>query len=186
MIKPVIVNGKEVPGYFVSDKGEVFTSYKVSPTGFNNQFVKNLTEELIQIRGTKKEKKIAFKISVSIGFFDDYEHSHTSNSSVQIEKGGHQLVMEAFRPIDQHPPERLKHVWNQVPEEAKRWIRDTVIINHIDHNPHNNDVNNLEYVTQKENVYKAVKFYGGHLSNKRMCKQKKEVKQEIITICDFL
>ena len=56
----------------------------------------------------------------------------------------HELVMEAFRPMDEYPPDRLKDCWDDIPEDAKTWIKETVYINHIDHDPSNNRVDNLD------------------------------------------
>ena len=79
----------------------------------------------------------------------------------------YELVMAAFRPMDDYPPDRLKDCWDDIPEDAKTWIKETVTINHIDHNPENNHVDNLEYVTQKENSSKAAtKHYGGNMADK--------------------
>ncbi len=68
--------------------------------------------------------------------------------------------------MDDYPPDRLKDCWNDIPEDAKTWIKQTVTINHIDHDPSNNHVDNLEYTTQRENSRAATKHYGGNMSNK--------------------
>ena len=77
----------------------------------------------------------------------------------------HKLVANTHMPVDDFPPERVAHVYSDLPEEVKQWIRETVVINHIDHDPTNNAVTNLEYVTPRENCHKAVKQYGGHFYN---------------------
>ena len=43
-----------------------------------------------------------------------------------------------------------------VMEHFNRCAFDYEVINHIDHNKLNNNINNLEYITQRENVIKAV------------------------------
>ena len=67
--------------------------------------------------------------------------------------------MQTFKPIDKYPPDRLKDCWKDIPEQAKQWIRETAIINHKDHNPLNCLLDNLEWVTFRENTQKSVDYY---------------------------
>lgn len=46
------------------------------------------------------------------------------------------------------------------------------IINHIDENPANNNVSNLEWCTQSENVKKSTKFRNYYKENKILCNPK--------------
>ena len=87
----------------------------------------------------------------------------------------HKLVANTHMPVDNFPPERIAGVYAYLPEEVKQWIRETVIINHIDHDPTNNDISNLEYVTPRENCHKAVEQYGGHFCPDQYLKHKKPV-----------
>ena len=48
----------------------------------------------------------------------------------------------------------------------KLGLKNLFIINHIDHDPSNNHVDNLEYVTPRENSLAALKHYGGLMANK--------------------
>tara|TARA_B100001778_G_C18480165_1_gene579934 strand:- start:52 stop:975 length:924 start_codon:yes stop_codon:yes gene_type:complete len=73
----------------------------------------------------------------------------------------HKLVANTHMSVDDFPPERIKDVYHTLPESVKQWISETVIINHIDHDPTNNELSNLEYVTPRENTHKAIKMYGG-------------------------
>lgn len=87
----------------------------------------------------------------------------------------HKLVANTHMSVDDFPPERIADVYADLPEEVKQWIRETVIINHIDHDPTNNDISNLEYVTPRENCHKAVEQYGGHFCPDQYLKHKKPV-----------
>ena len=87
----------------------------------------------------------------------------------------HKLVANTHMPIDDFPPTRIADSYQSLPEPIKQWIRETVIINHIDHDPTNNDISNLEYVTPRENCHKAVKQYGGHFCPDQYLKHKEPV-----------
>tara|TARA_R100000005_G_C4946881_1_gene169036 strand:+ start:49 stop:981 length:933 start_codon:yes stop_codon:yes gene_type:complete len=87
----------------------------------------------------------------------------------------HKLVANTHMSVDNFPPERIASVYAYLPEEVKQWIRETVVINHIDHDPTNNDISNLEYVTPRENCHKAVEQYGGHFCPDQYLKHKKPV-----------
>jgi|10_taG_2_1085330.scaffolds.fasta_scaffold43656_2 hypothetical protein len=84
----------------------------------------------------------------------------------------HKLVANTHMSVDDFPPERIVDVYDTLPESVKQWIRETVVINHIDHDPTNNDISNLEYVTPRENCHKAVKQYGGHFCPDQYLKHK--------------
>ena len=87
----------------------------------------------------------------------------------------HKLVANTHMSVDDFPPKRISDCYHSLPESVKQWIRETVIINHIDHDPTNNDISNLEYVTPRENCHKAVKQYGGHFCPDQYLKHKEPV-----------
>ena len=84
----------------------------------------------------------------------------------------HKLVANTHMSIDDFPPERIADSYDALPESVKQWIQETVIINHINHDPTDNRVENLEYVTPRENCHKAVKQYGGHFCPDQYLKHK--------------
>ena len=73
----------------------------------------------------------------------------------------HKLVANTHMPVDNFPPERIADAYDSLPELVKQWIRETVVINHINHDPTDNRIENLEYVTPRENTHKAIEMYGG-------------------------
>jgi len=188
MIKPVILRGKQIEGYYISDNGQVFTDYKVVNCNIVKKFRKIKTEHLVPIKSYDRKTALHVTLTFPNDLFEYNFRSRTKNDRSCLCVTVHSLVMETFLPIDQHPPERLKGVWNQLPEEAKEWIRETVIINHIDHDYTNNRLSNLEYVTPRENSRKAKEFYGGNVANKKKMNQtkEKESKQKKTTLELFM
>jgi len=162
-IKEVIFDGKKIPGYYVSNLGNIYTTIKFKRNSFG------------QYEGIYfSENKVLMKPYLN----------YTSKGSTHA---SHRLVMEAFRPMMEYPPNRLKPFWDQTPYEVKLWICESVVIDHIDHDPTNNRLDNLQYVTPRENSRNAVKFYGGNVANKGKLKNIKNEKQESkITILDFV
>ena len=65
----------------------------------------------------------------------------------------HRIVMETWRPIDEYPPDQLKDDWDNAPECFKQWVRDTAWVDHIDGDRENNHINNLRWVTPRQNNF---------------------------------
>ena len=84
----------------------------------------------------------------------------------------HKLVANTHMSVDEFPPKRISKSYPYLPEDVKQWIRETVIINHIDHDVSNNCVDNLEYVTMRQNTHAAIKQYGGHFCPDQYLKHK--------------
>ena len=148
----------------VNDK--IHTWYSISNLGRVKSHVNKSGDKII--KGTKNAKGARYvNLSFPDHFYDDWKYYSKSSNTVERKLYVHQLVMSAFRPISQFPPDMLKDCWKDIPEPAQKWIADTIIINHIDHNPSNNKLDNLEYVTPRQNTQKAVEFYSIHGQNKK-------------------
>jgi hypothetical protein len=172
--RTIVVDDKEHPWYSVSNFGRVRSHLQIkglpgggSSAACNLSYHKEKKPSKMKNRdGSISCMKV--KLRFPIDFFEDYQYHKDRKISTNVNKkcSVHKLVMEAFRPMDKYPPDRLKDCWNDIPESAKTWIKQTVLINHIDHDPSNNHVDNLEYVTPRENSRAATKHYGGNTANK--------------------
>ena len=84
--------------------------------------------------------------------------------------------MEAFRPIDEYPP-IPESDWNATPETAKQFIRESVLIDHINNDPLDNRLENLRWISALQNsgVRKKAKMLkdGIELPQKREVQIKK-------------
>ena len=171
--RTVVMDDKENPWYSVSNFGNVRSHLqkKRLGKGFYVSYNPNYYNDLSLFKSKNRDGSLScMKTTLQFpdDFFEDYQYTkrRQNNDTVQKKCSAHELVMRAFRPMDDYPPDRLKDCWNDIPEDAKTWIKQTVTIDHIDHDPSNNRLDNLRYVTQRENSRAAVKHYGGHVSNK--------------------
>ena len=170
--RTIVIDDKEHPWYSVSNFGNVRSHLRQESLGIGKGcrtiYDPNFYKDLSLVKN-KQRSNSHYKMMVSLyfpeDFFEDYQY-HTANTNRCKKCSVHELVMGAFRPMDEYPPDRLKDCWDDIPEDAKTWIKQTVVIDHIDHDPSNNRVDNLRYVTPRENARAAVKHYGGNAANK--------------------
>jgi len=173
--RSVVVDGKEHPWYSVSNHGNVRSHLRKKSLGVGKGsctiYDPNFYKDLILVKDKNHDgslRKMRVNLHFPEDFFEDYQYKkrRPNDPNVVRKCSVHELVMGSFRPIKQYPPDRLKHCWSDAPEDVKIWVEQTTIINHIHHDPSNNRLDNLEYVTPRENSHAAVKHYGGNVSNK--------------------
>ena len=134
--KPIVRNRKVIPNYWVSNLGRVKSVKKIL----------KCRNEVYEERGNRQSVTISIPNELYEGFTYAKKYKNTSSVSMQV----HRLVIETFKPIDEYPP-IPKDEWDTTPESARKIIRECCLVDHIDDNPFNNHIDNLRWVTPKEN-----------------------------------
>lgn len=140
--KPVQRFGKIIPGYYVSNLGRIMGRR-------GKIYIGRQSKKLA--RKNDKTARLTFDFRVPHGFYPNYVYRNpVGEKNVVITVAVHRLVMDAFKPLDEYPP-IPKEDWGKTPESAKNFIRDTVVIDHINDDPFDNRVENLRWVSSLQN-----------------------------------
>ena len=152
-VTPTLVQDGEVWTTLVFREKKVH-QYKVSSFGrlINVKTGKELGGKVKHIR--RNYNGNAWNITVPKNLYEDYEYRSVKSTSKVccLEVAKSRAVYLSFYPIDEYPPARLRDDWLDMPESAKQWVRETVVIDHIDDDPTNNRLDNLRAVTIRENA----------------------------------
>ena len=155
------------PGYKISSYGRCVSHWKMDRRKSQRCDGNYLDESYNRFIGSKSSKIGKNYISVNLRRPYGLEESHPLSyynklSEGKPDKGGmvrtglpiHKLVMWHFNYLDDNPEQIgiTTDEWLSMPERAKEIIRQSLEINHIDHDHTNNRLDNLEYVTKVENA----------------------------------
>ena len=161
--RPVKKNGITIPHYFVSKDGRILSTktkkHKILEPKYTQTMEGYKKPHLIGMRVDKREVAALFADYDYGANYTDTDHwkkkkvKRTNKNVRSVQMQYHRVVMEAWRPIDEYPPDRLKDCWNIIPPEAKQFIKECVIIDHEDSDTRNNHVDNLRWCTHLENQH---------------------------------
>lgn len=166
--KPMTKYGVIIPHYFVSKDGRVLSTrtkkHKLLNPKYETCVQGYISPHIIGVRVDKMECPELFE-----------QYDYTATNTVKKSKNPnvatinikyHRAVMEAWKPIDKYPPDRLKDCWKDIPEPAKQFIRECAMIDHEDSDTRNNHVDNLSWCTHLENQHDRKKGAGGQQRKK--------------------
>jgi hypothetical protein len=161
------------PGYEISNYGRCVSHWKPH-FKIGNKFDESYTKFV----GVKKRDYIqavlrrpdGLEKSHSLSYYNKLtEGKKDKVGMVRVYMPMHKLVMWHFNYLDDNPEQIgiTNDEWLSIPERAKTIIRQSLEINHIDHHPANNRLDNLEYVTKVENsqAYRESEKYANYLRN---------------------
>tara|TARA_Y200000002_G_scaffold293196_1_gene247385 strand:+ start:846 stop:1436 length:591 start_codon:yes stop_codon:yes gene_type:complete len=166
--KPLMRYGHVIPYYYVSKDGKILSVRTNKPKILNPQYQDNRQGyQAPRLVGCRVDKREAPEL------FEEYDYTLSQQSQqrtasdpnspyyqrltkdpnkITIQVKCHRAVMETWKPIDEYPP-IPKEDWDKTPESAKTFIKDCVIIDHIDSDTTNNHIDNLRWCSQKENQH---------------------------------
>jgi hypothetical protein len=153
------------PGYKISNHGRCISHWKMDRRKGQRCNGNYIDESYTRFIGSSKCGKDAY-VQASLRRPDElqesYPLSHYNKLSegipdkvgmVRVHMPIHKLVMWHFNYLDDNPEQIgiTTDEWESMPDRAKVIIRQSMEINHIDHDVTNNRLDNLEYVTKVEN-----------------------------------
>jgi len=187
--EPILIDGElaypavyryPLPGYYVTKSAKVYSLLR-----FKNRV------HLMTPRNSKDKlhQKIDFTLPDNWDPTYSYSCRQKNSKKARITLYLHQLMMGTFRSIYDHPPKELEDSWfevitpdmvgqRRIPPKVIDWVRDTVFIDHLDTNPKNNLLDNLEYKKPRDNSRAAIEFYDGNFHNAKKNVKKKRAKKE--------
>lgn len=122
-VKPAIVNGRVIKGYFVDANGNIWTTKQSRPK----------------------------KLSPNISGNCDYPRTTFFTDGNRLYPMFHRVVAETLIPFP--VPEGItKKDWNNTPESVKSLFKSQFLVNHKDHDKTNYHPSNLEWVTHRGNA----------------------------------
>lgn len=154
--KLLVLRNTEFPGYYVTKCGKIYSVKNKGRPTFNYanpKRLKTMTRGMLGYEGLgiSRNKNIILKKQ------NGWENPNIKIVGLFV----HVAVMHTWRPLEKYTYKLgiSSKTFNKLPNIVKTLIRNSVTINHIDHDKFNNHVNNLEYCTDAQNAVAAKEFY---------------------------
>jgi hypothetical protein len=128
-MKPVIVNGEVIHGYYVCKDGNVWSA----------------------------KRNAIKKLKPSVSGKSPYPKVTLSQHDRLLHLYVHRVVCESIHPFP-IPDGVSDSEWRITPNTVKKLLRGSFQVNHIDHNHRNHHPSNLEWVSAKENSNKYQQY----------------------------
>jgi hypothetical protein len=165
VLRPVIIDGIQIKEYSISNAGNAYTHLKfVRKPGNRGGFEAVYDPSYYKKLKPKKQGNgyLSVDISFQDGILPDSYYSKVRSSKQTKTCRIHQLVMDAFKPFDEYLPEIIvKNDYENTPESIKVILRQLFVVDHKNHDKTDNNIDNLERVTQRENTRRALNHYDG-------------------------
>ena len=143
IMKPVIINGKKIQGYYITNTGRVFSAHQAGGKGGGSNINPLSRSEI--------------KPNIDNGYL---RVPLTCNDGARRKFSVHSLVINSFKPFGKHLPACIDPIdFENTPKSVQILLSELFIVNHIDHNKTNNHIDNLERVTSRVNAILSVEFY---------------------------
>jgi len=133
-------------------KGITFSRYKVS-THARLIGPKGILMSTMRAKhgGSRAE---ALKFSISPSAEEKLQHPKLALLKSSLKIPAHKAVIETFRPIKDNLPSPWDEVKEHLTEECFKVLQRLYTVDHIDDDPTNNHLNNLQYVTAEQNNHR--------------------------------
>ena len=150
------------PGYEISSYGRCVSHWKMDRRKGQRCDGNYIDESYTRFIGTTKKGYVTTALRRPYGLEKSHPLTHYNKLTegkpdwggiVRVHMVVHKLVMWHFNYLDDNPEQIgiTTDEWESMPERAKEIIRQSLEINHINHDKSNNRLDNLEYVTKVEN-----------------------------------
>jgi hypothetical protein len=128
-------------------KDIVFDNYEISQYG--NVYSKASKRNLLWSTRDPKRRPEA---CVSLSIPSNFRHNGFQYRKKSVTFYVHLLVAHTFLKVPDALPDFLQKDWPNMSEQTRRLIHDSLQVDHIDGNPFNPRVDNLQYLTAEENA----------------------------------
>ena len=157
-LKELIYEGNLIPGYYINKKGEL---YSTRPNGLNRYTINNREKvcyggPMVKRMGTSVGKYIMYRV----GKLFTHRQFDDTITSTYFGVQSHRAMMETFKPFEENLPEDLVDVWDSLPQVAKKYIKCSMQVDHIDPDsskPTFHHLSNMQWLTTIDNNRKSNK-----------------------------